>query len=73
MYLDIDRVFIDPAIIKNNLFHILLKERIIDDVTGLFMYNYKEIPVCSVNFKRLKKYDFAGVNKYFNRKVHHGK
>ena len=68
IYIKYDEIFIDPAVIKNKLFHLLIKEKIIRDITGTILYNNIEVPICAVNFKKLKKFDRVGVKRFLSRR-----
>lgn len=66
-FLDDGKVFLDPFIVKNGLINILIKNRIIRDVT-IINHNYVDIPIAKVNMGILKLYDKIGVFKYLNNK-----
>jgi len=66
-FLEDGKVFLDPFIVQNGLIKILIKNRIIRDVTSI-SYNYVEIPIAKVNIGILKQYDKNGVYKYLDSK-----
>ena len=49
IYLTSDKVAINPEIVKNNLFHLLIKEKIIKNIVSSINYKGSEIPICSIN------------------------
>ena len=64
-FLEDGKVFLDPFIVQNGLIKVLIKNRIIRDVTSI-NYNYVEIPIAKVNMGILKQYDKNGVYKYLD-------
>lgn len=73
IYLTSDKVAINPEIVKNNLFHLLIKEKIIKNIVSSINYKGSEIPICSINLGILRKYDLVGVNKYLKRRGRYAK
>lgn len=67
-YLDEDKIFLDPYVIKSNLINVLKKGRIIRCITGINYFNNIEIPVAQVNMGILRSYDKIGVKNYLNSK-----
>ena len=66
-YIDAGKVILDPAIKNNGLLKMLRKCRIIKDVVGYVNYNYIELPVAILNMGILKRYDYDGVMKHFEK------
>ena len=73
IYIKRDYIIINPKAIDNNLFHILISNKIIDNIISSVDYNGRIVPVCSLNMGVLRKYDFAGVNKYLSRRKRYAK
>lgn len=67
IYLIDNKVLLDPFIEKNGLIKVLIKNRIIRDVTSI-NYDYIEIPTAKINMGILKQYDRKGISKYLNNK-----
>lgn len=67
-YLENDKVFLNPKIIKNGFINILKKARIIKEITGIYNIDNSNIPVAILNMGILKSYDKLGVNKYFEER-----
>lgn len=67
-YLDEDKIFLDPYVVKSNLINALKKSRVIRCITGISYYKNLEIPVAQVNMGILRSYDKFGVKNYINNK-----
>ena len=67
VYLIDGKVLLDPFIEKIGLIKVLIKNRIIRDVTSI-NYDYIDIPTAKVNMGILKQYDRKGVYEYLNNK-----
>ena len=67
VYLDNNKVFLDPYIKNNGLLKVLKKKKIIKEINGCINYNYTNVPIAILNMGILKKYDFDGVRKYLDR------
>ena len=67
VYIDNDKVLIDPNIEKIGLLKQLKKARIIREICGSFNYNYVEIPVAILNMGILRQYDNIGVSNHLKR------
>lgn len=67
-YLDEDKVFLDPFVVKNGFINVLKKTRIIRCITGISYYNYVEVPIAKLNMGILRSYDKNGVKKYLENK-----
>ena len=73
MYMEKNEIVIDPILIHNGLFHILIKEKIINDIAGEIDFKGTILPICTLNMNVLRKYDFAGVNIFMKRKGKYAK
>lgn len=67
IYLVDDKVILDPFIEKNGLIKVLIKNKIIRNVTSI-NYDYIDIPTAKINMGVLKQYDRKGVCKYLNNR-----
>ena len=66
LYLDFDKVVIDPFIEEIGLFKKLKKARIIREICGSYTYNNREVPIVRINMGILRQYDFLGVTKHLD-------
>ena len=67
VYLDYDRVFLDPIVKNDGILKDLKKKRIIKDICGIINYNYMDIPIATLNMGILRKYDNMGVNNHLQK------
>lgn len=67
-YIEDDKVFLDPFVVKSGFINVLKKTRIIRYITGISYYNYVEVPVAKINMGILRKYDKNGVKNYLDNK-----
>lgn len=67
IYVDEDKVLLNPIIINNGLLRKLMKARIIKEICSFTTYDGINIPIAKLNMGILKKYDSIGVKKYKER------
>lgn len=67
-YIEDDKVFLDPFVVKSGFINVFKKTRIIRCITGISYYNYVEVPVAKINMGILRKYDKNGVKNYLDNK-----
>ena len=67
-YIEDDKVFLDPFVVKSGFINVLKKTRIIRCITSISYYNYVEVPVAKINMGILRKYDKNGVENYLDNK-----
>lgn len=67
-YLKDEYVFLDPIIMKNGIFKAMKKHKLIKEITGIYSYNYVDIPMAKLNMGKLRKFDNQGVQKFRDSK-----
>ena len=67
VFIDRDKVILDPTLKNNGMLKVLKKCRIIIDIVGYINYNYIDLPVSVLNMGILKRYDYDGVMKHFEK------
>ena len=67
IYIDRDKVILDPTLKDNGILKALKKCRIVRDIVGYINYNYVDLPIAILNMGILKKYDCDGVIKHFEK------
>ena len=59
-----DVIYLDPFLVENGFIRVLIKNKIIKEVTGMAFYGNVEVPVCKINMGILRDFDKSGMRKY---------